>query len=151
MQNIKNLFTLSILLLIIQTTIAQTILLEQDFSTATGTTPPTAWTVQTTVGEAGVDVWHFDNPRNRTVNSPIVSNFAIFDSDNYSNNSLAEEVYLTSPVFDATTTDDIYLELDHMWNHGIARPVLTQVVDVFKNAPVDCDENGENCKGIRLQ
>ena len=104
---------LSFNLILIGTSFAmgQDTLLIEDFSTASGTTPPTGWTIQTAVGDPAVDVWHFDNPGRRTPGSPISSPFAVFDSDTYSNNGTAEAIYLVSPAFDATTDDDILLEL----------------------------------------
>ncbi|MCX6302882.1 MAG: hypothetical protein NTW82_11935, partial [Bacteroidia bacterium] len=97
---------------------AQTILLQEDFSTASGTTPPAGWTVQTSIGDPLADLWHLDNPGRRSPGDPVAGPFACFDSDKLSDNGLAEEVCLTSPVFDATTTANITLEFDQYFIEG---------------------------------
>jgi PKD repeat protein len=107
---------------------AQTIFLQEDFSTVSGTTPPTGWTVQTAIGDPLVDLWHFDNPGRRTPNTPIAGKFACFDSDKLSNNNQAEEVYLISPVFNATTTDNIIMEFDQYFMGGFG---ATCTVEIF--------------------
>ena len=88
------------------------IYIDEDFSTATGTTPPTGWTQNTIAGDPLVDLWHFDNPGARTLIAPITTPAAIFDSDNYSDNSLAENVALESPIFSAPAATTVILE----WN-----------------------------------
>jgi len=108
---------------------SQTILLQEDFSSASGTTPPTGWTVQTSTGDPLVDVWHFDNPGRRTPGAPIAGNFACFDSDRYSNNGLVENVSLVSPVFDATTPDNIFLEFDQFFCGGYGGSCAVEVYD----------------------
>lgn len=119
---------------------SQTILLEEDFSTASGSTPPAGWTVQTVQGDPAVDVWRFDNPGRREPNSPIAENFACFDSDKLSDNGLIEEVYLTSPVFDATTSEDIYLEFDQYFHSGFGGECAIEVyngsswIEIYNNS-----------------
>ena len=97
-------------------TIAQTTFINEDFSSATLTTPPSGWTQEVISGDAVVDLWHFDNPGSRILNAPITSPAAIFDSDTYSDNSLPENVALVSPPFDAGSASTIWLELDHYFN-----------------------------------
>ena len=88
------------------------IYIDEDFSTATGTTPPTGWAQNTIAGDPIVDLWHFDNPGARTLNAPITTPAAIFDSDNYSDNSLTENVALESPIFSAPAATTVIVE----WN-----------------------------------
>lgn len=118
--NLKQLLILFLGSICSNQVISQTVLLSEDFSTALGSTPPAGWTIQTTVGDPVVDVWRFDNPGRRVVNAPISGNFACFDSDRYSDNGLAEEVYLVSPVFNATIADDneIWIEFDQYFLAG---------------------------------
>jgi PKD repeat protein len=74
------------------------IYLYESFNTATGGTPPSGWTVVTKSGTSE-DVFRFDNPGNRTFGkTPSGAPYAIFDSDNYSNNGTAEDVELISPT-----------------------------------------------------
>lgn len=88
------------------------VIFSEDFSTATGITPPTGWTTTDIPGNG--EVWAFDNPGGQTLNAPITDPAAIFDSDDYGNNSFAEEATLESPVFDASiSTNSIVLSFDH--------------------------------------
>jgi hypothetical protein len=47
--------------------LGQTYILNEDFVTATGTTPPSDWQNNTIEGD-DTDLWHFDNPGSRTIN-----------------------------------------------------------------------------------
>mgnify|MGYP001019683226 FL=1 len=91
---------------------AQSYILNEDFSSASGTTPPTAWSNNTITGTAS-DLWRFDNPGNRTIGFPIIGTFAIFDSENYSSNSGAESAELVSKTLDCSGTNDVLLYFDH--------------------------------------
>jgi hypothetical protein len=62
---------------------AQTYILNEDFSSASGTTPPSGWTNNTVTGTP-TDLWHFDNPGSRSIGFPIIGTYAIFDSDSVS-------------------------------------------------------------------
>ncbi|NHB69202.1 FG-GAP-like repeat-containing protein, partial [Perlabentimonas gracilis] len=99
------------------TVLSQNIILSEDFSTASGTTPPAGWTVEVAQGNAN-EVWRFDNPGNKATNFPIVAPFAIFDSDYYGDNGTVEEVYLISPEFDATTEEYVFLEFHEYFQEG---------------------------------
>ena len=101
-----------ILLLQLSNNLSAQVIFSQDFSSATGTTPPTGWTSNDIAGNG--EVWAFDNPGGQTLNAPISDPAAIFDSDNYGNNGLAEEATIESPVFDASViTGAILLSFDH--------------------------------------
>ena len=76
--------------------LSQTYILNEDFSSASGTTPPTGWVNSTVDGEAE-DLWHFDNPGSKVVNYPMIGTFAIFDSEGISRNQVPENVILETP------------------------------------------------------
>lgn len=100
-------------------------LINEDFSTATGTTPPTGWANidSTTSGE----IWTFNNPGSRTLNAPITTPAAIFDSDNYGSGS-AEDAYLETPAFDAATAvGTLFLSFDHYFRSGFGGSYEVQV------------------------
>lgn len=91
------------------------VLISEDFSSATGTTPPTNWTNNDIQG--GGSVWEFDNPGGRDLTLPISDPAAIFDSDNYGNDGIPEEAALETPLFDASTTSNpIFLSFDQFFN-----------------------------------
>ena len=96
---------------------AQMYILNEDFSTASGTTPPSGWSNILISGTAE-DVWHFDNPGGQTAGFPIITPFAIFDADSVSGNNQPEQVALQSPAFDASISNFIILEFDHKYIQG---------------------------------
>ncbi|MEO0898154.1 MAG: PKD domain-containing protein [Bacteroidota bacterium] len=103
-------------------------LLFEDFSTATGATPPTGWTQNTIIGDPAVDTWRFDNPGGQGLFAPITSPAAVFDSDDYSDNSLAEDVALESPSFDASAVSGpITLSFDHYFEDGAGGAYAVEV------------------------
>jgi len=114
----KILLSFTIILCIALThSYGQMYILNEDFSSASGTTPPNAWTNIVNVG--GVqDMWHFDNPGNQQIGFPIIAPFAIFDAGSYSNNNQQEQVSLETPAFDASISNFIILEFDHVFSHG---------------------------------
>ncbi|MDP5169305.1 MAG: PKD domain-containing protein [Bacteroidia bacterium] len=104
----------------------QTTFISEDFSTATGSTAPAGWTNNTITG-AVTDVWRFDNPGLRSLNSPISSPAAIFDSDNYSTGGGAEDVALESPAFNASATPVVILTFDHYFQGGFGGAYTVEV------------------------
>lgn len=111
--------------------LSPTILLSEDFSTAGGSTPPTGWTNNIIEGEAGVDVWRFDNPGGRTLSPPLTAPAAIFDSDALSGNSQAEDVALESPSFDASAHVYVGLDFDQYYKHSLSsiNEIFVEVYD----------------------
>ncbi|MFK7924575.1 MAG: T9SS type A sorting domain-containing protein [Bacteroidia bacterium] len=107
---------------------AQTILLSEDFSTASGTTAPSGWTQDVIKGKS-YDDWHFDNPGGRGINTPVSGQFAIFDSDAYSRGGDKENVALVSPAFDASSFDIYYLSLDTYFQGGYGGAIYIEVFD----------------------
>lgn len=101
------------------------VLLSEDFSTATGTTPPSGWT-NNDLNSSG-EIWEFNNPGTRTLNAPISSPAAIFDSDNYGSGS-AEDATLESPAFDASS-GTIVLTFDHYFRSYFGSGYAVEVFD----------------------
>lgn len=113
------------------------ILLEEHFTTATGSTPPTGWTSRTIAGVA-TDVWRFDNPGNRITTLQASAPFAGFDSDFQSSGGGPEDVALESPAFSAQLNATILLQFKHYFR---SNPYGTSaVVEAFNGtlwSPVD--------------
>ncbi|MNU83792.1 hypothetical protein D3C71_735010 [compost metagenome] len=103
------------------------VIFSEDFSSATGTTPPTGWTNNEIL--LGGGEWAFDNPDGRIGNLPLSAPFAIFDSDYLSN--FGEETALESPVFDATgfTGGAFFLVFDHYFRYGAGGEYYVEVFD----------------------
>ncbi|QMU29862.1 PKD domain-containing protein [Adhaeribacter radiodurans] len=117
MKKIYLLFFWWVLVLITGRSFGQTYILNEDFSSASETTPPTGWLNNATGGGAA-DKWRFNNPGIRTLNYPFTGNFAIFDSDNYSQADGAENVILESKFFDASISSNTLLTFDHFFAGG---------------------------------
>ncbi|MEO0001892.1 MAG: hypothetical protein RL766_1938, partial [Bacteroidota bacterium] len=90
----------------------QVYLLNEDFSSATGIKPPVGWNNLTVTGSA-TDEWRFDNPGKRVAAFPVVGQFAIFDSENYSGGNGIEKVSLETPYVDCSFSPFIILYFDH--------------------------------------
>ena len=115
--------SLFMLLFSSQLTMAQ-VLLQEDFSTASGTTAPTGWVSNTMTGLAE-DVWHYDDPGSR---NRFSTTHAIFDSDNYSNNSTAEDVALESPEFAVSAgATEVRFSYYHYFNEGYGGAASVEV------------------------
>lgn len=87
-------------------------MLNEDFSSATGSKPPVGWSNLTVTGPA-TDEWRYDNPGKRSAAFPIVGQFAIFDSENYSGGNGVEKVSLETPYVDCSFSPFIILYFDH--------------------------------------
>ena len=86
-------------------------ILNEDFVTSSGTTPPFEWANNKLAG-AETDLWHFDNSGEKTIAYPITTPFAIFDGSAVSSNGQPERVALESPFFDASISNFILLKFD---------------------------------------
>ncbi|MFK7774811.1 MAG: hypothetical protein AB8F94_21910 [Saprospiraceae bacterium] len=96
----------------------QTTIISEDFTSASGTTPPTGWANNLILGNAS-EIWAFNNPGGRTINAPVAGQFAILDSDGFGNNSTAEEATLVTPVFNANIySASLTLTFDHYFRAG---------------------------------
>ena len=94
-------------------------ILKEDFSTATGSTPPAGWTVEVLEGNPETDLWRFDNPGSRArldLFSRFSGNFATYDSDFLSDDGINENITLKSPVFNASDSEKIYLLFDQYYD-----------------------------------
>ena len=104
------------------------VLVSEDFSSATGNTPPVNWTNNDIQGDG--NIWEFDNPGGRDLNLPISDPAAIFDSDNYGNDGFAEDCALESPLFDASaTTNPIFLSFDQYFDSDYGGMIAVEVWD----------------------
>ena len=105
------------------------VIFSENFSSATGTTPPTGWTNNEILTGGGL--WAFDNPGGRIGNAPISAPFAIFDSDALGDDLEAEEAALESPTFDASvyTGGYIFLTFDHYFRYGAGGEYYVEVFD----------------------
>lgn len=106
-----------------------TILLAEDFSTASGATPPAGWTNQIIDGQAGVDMWRFDNPGDRTLSPPITAPAAILESNAELGNS--QDVALESPSFDASAQAYVRLDFDQYFESSPASLINEIFVEVY--------------------
>lgn len=93
------------------------------------TTLPAGWTSNDLL--ANGDAWSFNNPGSRTINAPVSGGFAIFDSDNTSDNSLAEDIALETPAFDASGQNSVILIFDHYYDDNSGDSNDTYIVEVF--------------------
>jgi hypothetical protein len=106
----------------------QVYFLNEDFSTAIGSTPPAGWTIDRTTGAVS-DTWKFNNPGGRSTVFPITGNFAIFDSQRDSPNGGAEKVSLVSPFVDCSFSQQILLYFDHKFIGGRQGKGTVEVFD----------------------
>lgn len=108
-------------------TLAQTTIISEDFSSASGTTPPSGWANNLISGNPS-EVWAFNNPNPRTINPPFSGQFAIFDSDYYGNNGTFEEATLATPVFNASSySANLTLTFDHYFLAGFGGAYSVEV------------------------
>jgi M6 family metalloprotease-like protein len=76
---------------------------------------PQCWDIADHQGNG--QVWHFDNPGNRTINTSSNANgFAMLDSDYYGSGN-SQNSDLISPVFDFTNFTEILVEFEHYYYH----------------------------------
>lgn len=114
------------LLLQLSNNLSAQVLLFEDFSSATGTTPPVNWTNNDLDG--GGNIWEFDNPGGRNLTMPISDPAAIFDSDNYGSDALPEDCALETPLFDASVTSNpIYLSFDQYFDADFGGQIYVEV------------------------
>ena len=83
------------------------VLINEDFSTASGTTPPTGWS-NNDLNSSGI-LWAFNNPGSRTFNAPITSPAAIFDSDDQGFSGGSEDATLETSTLDSRNGYEIPL------------------------------------------
>jgi len=111
-------YVLTIIALLLATyAFPQMYILNEDFSGASGTTPPAGWN-NIIISGTSSDQWHFDNPGDRILPYPVTEPFAVFDSDSISGGNGPEEIALETPLFDASTSNYILLYLIYAFNPG---------------------------------
>ncbi|NJL86170.1 MAG: hypothetical protein HC886_09605 [Leptolyngbyaceae cyanobacterium SM1_1_3] len=100
-----------------------TTLFFEDFSSASGSTPPPGWTQVLLAGNPETDQWRFDNPGDRSFIGvdPLIDPVAVYDSDALSDDGIEESVALVSPIFDASAADGVFLQYDQ-WYYGFTDP-----------------------------
>jgi hypothetical protein len=146
-----------------------TVFLDEDFSDASGSTPPAGWESELLEGNAATDLWRFDNPGQRedttiTLDAP----FAVYDSDAISNDDQLEDVAFVSPKFDASQSENVFLKFDQNYL-GIAagenasvgyvevydgtewKAVATQVDDVVGTTTLDLTDELAGVKDAQVR
>jgi hypothetical protein len=114
------------LLLQLTNKLSAQVLVSEDFSSATGITPPTDWTNNDI--EGGGNVWRFNNPGGRTLTLPISDPAAIFDSDEYGSDDIPEDAALETPLFDASViTNPIFLSFDQYFDADYGGAIFVEV------------------------
>lgn len=86
----------------------------ENFSRATGSTPPPGWSQNKMIG-ASWDNWRFDNPGGRDFTLPLSRPCAIFDSDTLSRLGGPEDVALESPAFSPRANATIVLRFNQFF------------------------------------
>ncbi|SDX54058.1 fibronectin type III domain-containing protein [Aequorivita viscosa] len=89
---------------------------------------PAGWT-NNDLNESG-QIWEFDNPGNRSANSPLSAPFAILDSDNYGSGGI-QNAALETPAFDASSATSVFLDFDYYHRQCCGATIY---VEVFNGA-----------------
>ena len=84
MGRVSGCILLLINILIVFPSAGQIYLLNEDFSSASGTTPPAGWSNFDSTGLNPSDLWQFDNPSGLPVVFPLSGKCATFDSRSFS-------------------------------------------------------------------
>ncbi len=102
-----------------------TVLIQENFSTASGTTPPAGWSNNRIEG-APTDTWRFNNPAVRTTTfTDVTQPAALFESDFLSCDGIPENVALESPAFNAPLNSNIQLYYEQYFR---SNPTATQAI-----------------------
>lgn len=92
------------------------VLISEDFSSATGTTPPAGWSNNDMTSASTPYLWAFNNPGGAPLTASMTAPAAVFDNSYNGWNGDYPESALESPTFDASViTDYIYLSFDHIF------------------------------------
>ncbi|QOD61784.1 T9SS type A sorting domain-containing protein [Polaribacter haliotis] len=102
-----------IMLFISLNSYAQTTILSENFSSASGTNPPTGWTNVRNSGNTG-QIWNFNDTNPNITTGGFSGNYAILDSDGYGNGS-SQNVTLTSPSFNASSYNTLTLSFNNQF------------------------------------
>ncbi len=98
---------------------SQNFFVNENFSSASGSTPPTGWSQnQLYTTSPTTDFWRFDNPGSKSPGGNFSGAFGIFDSENYSNNGASENIALTTPIFSTQGFDTVWIKFDIAFGSG---------------------------------
>ena len=92
---------------------AQVFLLKENFTSATGSLPPTGWKNEVIQGKI-LATWRFDNLGNRPLSLPFSTPFAIFDTRTVALNNVNQSAYLESPSMVAPQAGKLILSFDNL-------------------------------------
>ena len=112
--------TLLFLILLSVNLTGQNYLINQNFSSTSGTTPPAGWSNNIISGVSGVDNWVFGKHPKFYFAPPFDNNYAIADSYNggsaggTATNGVADNVALQSPAINTVGKANLYLSFDYM-------------------------------------
>ncbi len=97
---------------------AQVYLLNEDFSSASNSTPPPAWSNFNQAGSSESGLWQFDNPTQLLLNYPVSGKAAVFDTKMMAAGAGPERVSLESPSIDCSINANILLFFNHHLDVG---------------------------------
>ena len=97
---------------ILTNSFSQTTIFEENFSTATGNTPPTGWTNTNNPGGNASQIWDFSDTNPSVTGGGFSGTYAILDSDGYGNGN-TQNTTLTSVSFDASSYTDLTLSFSN--------------------------------------
>lgn len=109
------------------------VLINENFSTGSGQTPPVGWTNNDNGSTDPSMIWAFNNPGSRTITggTPGFSGqFAILDSD-FLGEDNTQNTTLATPPFDASAGGTYILDFDNQWRYSSPQ---TGTVDVWNGA-----------------
>lgn len=95
----------------------QTFFIKENFSNASGTTPPQGWESIRLAGGSGVG-FRFDNSTNLQVPYPLQAPFAVFDPTATPWQGTSQTVTLESPEIDLSGVSSLLLSVDHKYLTG---------------------------------
>ncbi|NRA49173.1 MAG: hypothetical protein HRU12_08555, partial [Phaeodactylibacter sp.] len=89
--------------------------LDEDFSGASGITPPAGW-VNATLPGGGIDsVWSFDDPATRNISGAgFTAPYGILDSDFYGFGA-TQIAALSTPIVDLSAATEVYLSFSELY------------------------------------
>ena len=97
---------------------AQVYLLNEDFSSASNSTPPPFWSNFNQAGSSDSGFWQFDNPTQLPLTFPISGKAAVFDSKMMAAGAGPVRVSLESPSIDCSINANILLFFNHNLDPG---------------------------------
>lgn len=123
---------------------------DQDFSTFVDSiTPPSGWANIDSIQPSNNQIWRFDNPGTRTLNSPITQPAAIIDASWYGLGTV-QDAYLTTPSFDASAAPIVRLEFDHVYVHRFGGTAEVQIFNGTNWVTDTVFTNGTDFTGLLL-